>query len=439
MPRDNEGSRHLQTPRPRSLSRRADEGPSEGAVRSSRPRSRLRSHTRAGGSEHHHRSRSSFCIRSSSHERDRLRDRERELDRERERLRGLEEEVRRKRSRLRSAERNERERVLCRSPSLRASRRRDRSNSNRQGDRQCPVKPSDVERGEQYPRPDSPSFTTKDIVNLISALKGSKSQPSTSGAPNYTNNINHKNILPDFDPSSKNQRIDIWIKKVNECTTVYGWDDKTTIHFAMQKLHGLAKVWYESLNSILFTWEEWQEKLLKAFPYEQNYGQSLEEMLKRRSRYNEPIEVYYYDKLALLNQCDIDGKRAADCIIHGLSDKTLKSSALALRCSHPDQLLQFLISNKETPQILDCSNFKIRPGINDISNNAVINKFSSRTVQSENVFCFNCKEVGHPFLKCTKPLIRCSHCYRVGHKAENCRTKVDGPSQSKNNGAVEIE
>lgn len=200
----------------------------------------------------------------------------------------------------------------------------------------------------------------------------------------------------------------------------------------MQKLQGLAKNWYESLNSILFTWVEWQQKLVNAFPYEQNYGQSLEEMLKRRSKYNEPIELYYYDKLALLNQCDIEGKRAVDCIIHGLSDKSLKSSALALRCTHPDQLLQFLISNKETSQFLDRSTHKNRLGSN--ANNVVSHKHNTGNFQGDNIFCFNCKEYGHPFLRCQKPLIKCSLCFRVGHKAEQCKIKNGQYSPFSNSG-----
>lgn len=100
----------------------------------------------------------------------------------------------------------------------------------------------------------------------------------------------------------------------------------------MQKLQGLAKVWYEGLNTILYTWSEWQEKLTAAFPCEQNYGQILEEMLRRKTKFGEPVENYYYEKLALLNQCDINGKRAVDCIIHGITDRMVKSSALALSC-----------------------------------------------------------------------------------------------------------
>lgn len=276
-------------------------------------------------------------------------------------------------------------------------------------------------------RDHSVSYSSKDIIDILKCIKN---QPSTADALNHSNVVkNHKNILPDFDPSSKNQRVDIWLKKVNECASVYGWDDKTTIHFAMQKLQGLAKTWYESLDTILFTWTEWQEKLAHAFPFEQNYGQSLEDMLKRKSKYNEPIEVYYYEKLALLNLCDIVGKRAVDCIIHGLSDRTMKSSALALRCSHPEQLLQFLMSNKDSSNPLDRFNVlaKNRFGSTPVGNNSGV-KYNNKNNNSGDItdpFCFNCKERGHVFRKCPKPLVRCNQCHRVGHKVEKCPAKAE--------------
>lgn len=207
-----------------------------------------------------------------------------------------------------------------------------------QGERGRRVRDSSAEHRS---RSCSPSFSFNDICKIIQSIKSNERSQNLVAYVQSSHKFDYKNILPEFDPSTKNQRMDVWLRKVNECASVYGWDEKTTIHFSMQKLEGLAKTWYQSLGTILFTWSEWQEKLLKAFPYEENYGQSLEDMLRCKSRLNEPIENYFYEKLSFLNRCDISGKRAVDCIIHGLTDKTIKSSALSLRCSEPDQLLQF--------------------------------------------------------------------------------------------------
>lgn len=39
----------------------------------------------------------------------------------------------------------------------------------------------------------------------------------------------------------KNQRIENWISKVNECAKIYNWTDEQTAHFSLPKLGGNAK------------------------------------------------------------------------------------------------------------------------------------------------------------------------------------------------------
>lgn len=286
----------------------------------------------------------------------------------------------------------------------------------------------------------SPSFSKKDVIDILNCLKGGLASQSSTQAALPVQKLDHKNILPNFDPSTKNQRMDVWLKKVNECASVYGWDERTTTHFAMQKLQGLAKTWYEGLNTILFTWNEWQEKLLNAFPYEQNYGQVLEDMLKRKSKHNEAIEVYYYEKLTLVNQCDIVGKRAVDCIIHGITDRTIRSGALALRCSNPDQLLQYLVSNKDsqTSQSFGLERYQYRNKNSDgtAANTSHYSGSNQRTGERTSLSsgCYNCKERGHSFIYCPKPLIKCTRCNRFGHLADACRSRPTERFASANNG-----
>ncbi|XP_049883604.1 uncharacterized protein LOC126379085 [Pectinophora gossypiella] len=411
MPSDKESThRRLATPTPGTSASRREE-----TDRRSRSRSRRDVQSRSSHGERD---------RGRSHS---YRDREKELKLQQERVRRLEIELDRERSMRQSRQRSRR-------TSPRQSRQRSRNSvrprarvsdsprdtsarrsSYRHDDNIPRREPYSLGRSRSRSRKDTrhdtratppqrartPSFTAGDVADIINSLRQSKPQSSPAhSAVLNTNQTNTKNILPDFDPSSKNQRVDVWLKKVNESAAVYGWDERTTVYFAMQKLQGLAKVWYEGLNSILFSWAEWQTKLINAFPCEQNYGQALEDMLKRKSRYNEPVELYYYEKLALVNRCDIDGKRAVDCIIHGLSDKTIKTGALALRCTNPEQLLQFLMSNKETHSFMD-RNMGQRNKINENqSNNSNSRPPLNKTEKSQfTSSCFNCKERGHPFFK----------------------------------------
>ncbi|XP_037873388.1 uncharacterized protein LOC119629946 [Bombyx mori] len=387
-----EGTHHLMTPSRSRKGSRGEAGPN---------RSRTRSRS------------SRTCSRA------------RELELYQERIQRLEQELQQEREMVRRRERSTRrpsaERPLA--TSLRAATEVRRSDDARHAK-------VNHERRATHIRSRSPSFSTNDVVKIIQSIKhGPESQTLPQNTPMINKNIDHKNILPNFDPSVKNQRIDVWLKKVNECASVYGWDDRTTIHFSLQKLQGLAKLWFESLDTILYTWQEWQDKLINAFPHELNYGQCLEDMLRRKSKLNEPIEQYYYEKLSLLNLCGISGKRAVDCIIHGISDRTMKSSALALRCSLPENLLQFLMSWDTDQLINDQSHLR--------NKNASDTESNSKKNSGQGIYCFNCKQQGHPYLQCPKPLDKCNKCGKIGHKTETCFNQEEGSSiglvVSKNN------
>jgi hypothetical protein len=369
--------------------------------------------------------------RSRSHSR-RLMEREVALKRERERVRQMEEDLQKERDAEHRSRRTERlssprtsRRSCSRMPRSGVSREpRSRSREHSFRTRRDRAGRGSTSIDHRSKRSCSPTFTSKDIVQIIKSIKDVlPPQPTNQNQISINRGFDHKNIIPEFNPSEKNQRIDVWLKKVNECSKVYGWDEKTVIHFAMQKLSGLAKTWFESLNTILFTWDEWQAKLVNAFPSEQNYGQLLEDMLKRRSRQQEPIEIYFYEKLALLNQCEIVGRRAVDCLIHGIVDKTMRSSALALRCEEPDQLLKFLMSSNKEPSIqFPPARDRNVSGADDKTHNRIGSKVNP------NIFCYNCKEKGHIYTRCSKPLLKCSYCQKIGHKSEMCRQKSDAGS-----------
>ncbi|XP_049886763.1 serine/arginine-rich splicing factor 11-like [Pectinophora gossypiella] len=230
-------------PPDRHQSRHSDgrrvETPTSRRDAASRSRSRLRDDARSPPRE---RSRSQRTLRSPDRQ-------DEDLEQDRARIKALEAELLRERERLLRSER-------CRSTSMRRDmyereevpRRRDHHSLRPATSSQCG---DDNRRGWQreqaerrndddgYTRSRSPSISKKDLIDIFNCLKeGLTSHPSTSEA-RPTSKIDHTNMLPNFDPSAKNQRIEVWLKKVNECATVYGWDDRTIIHFATQNF----KVW----------------------------------------------------------------------------------------------------------------------------------------------------------------------------------------------------
>lgn len=233
-----------------------------------------------------------------------------------------------------------------------------------------------------------------------------------------------KNIIPNFDPAQKNQKIENWIAKVNECAKIYGWTDEQTSHFALPKLTGYAKNWYEGLQSILMTWTEWQERLIRAFPSETNYAALLMEMLDRTLKPGESVDEYYYDKMILLNACGIKGKPAVDCLVYAIDDRILRSSAMAARLTDSEDLLKFLKDFcKENNQRTSSKRLST-----SVSNEIICFKcnkpghraINCRNTNNKDLMCYNCKEKGHISTECPKPLARCDNCNLTGHKSNDC-------------------
>ncbi|KAL0851166.1 hypothetical protein ABMA28_007023 [Loxostege sticticalis] len=254
-------------------------------------------------------------------------------------------------------------------------------------------------------RKTSSRLTAKDVLNLLISWKGETSKPSV------LSNSSMNNVVPEFNPSNRAQNIHCWLRKVNECAIIYGWDEKQVIHFSLQRLVGLAKRWFEALPTVVYTWDEWQTKLRKAFPSEENYGRLLEEMLCRTSRSDESIREYFYDKLNLLSRCEISGKKAADCIVYGIHDKSIRNSAQSINYSEPEDLLTFLCSQKPQSDLV-----RVRERTDKRENS--VNKDN---VSSTFMKCYNCNVKGHPFYKCNQPLLKCKICNRIGHDNDKCR------------------
>ncbi|KAJ8963049.1 hypothetical protein NQ318_018512 [Aromia moschata] len=150
--------------------------------------------------------------------------------------------------------------------------------------------------------------------------------------------------VPEFNPEAKGQTVETWCRKVDELRAVYKWSEEATIYFAMSKLRGLAEVWYKGLPSVNFTWTEWKEKLELGFPSKRNYHADLQAMMNRTKRSEESYAKYYYEKMALLNRCKIQGTDAVSCIIGGIYDNVVKTGASAGNHQTPESLYGYLTS-----------------------------------------------------------------------------------------------
>lgn len=226
-----------------------------------------------------------------------------------------------------------------------------------------------------------------------------------------------QNVIPAFDPGSKIQTAKDWLRKVNETASIYNWQERQIIYHALPKLAGLAKRWYEGLSTVDLSWAEWQAKILNTFPDDRNYGDKLSEMLERKSRRDETLEEYYYDKITLINVCGITGKDAVDCVIHGIFDNNIRLNAQGSNFQNPTELLKFLrsISNRSIAHIKRPVTSARQPNFVESSG-----KDPNDSNRFKNLKCYNCSDMGHTVVRCPKPLKKCSKCSRLGHDQENC-------------------
>ncbi|KAG7301251.1 hypothetical protein JYU34_014153 [Plutella xylostella] len=232
-------------------------------------------------------------------------------------------------------------------------------------------------------------------------------------------------VIPTFDPNIKSQSTRAWLKKVNQISAIYKWNEKQTIFHALSKLSGLAKRWYEGLSTVDLNWKEWQRKLMKNFPDDRNYAERLAEMLDRKSRRNETLEEYFYDKATLVSHCNIKGKDAVDCIIHGIYDHNIS----------PNKLLRYMRSishrnARETNPAKPMNPQKSYPTVTGRSTEH--NKTRGPNNMNRTIRCFNCSELGHASPRCPKERQKCTKCNLLGHVADYCRRDGDSWKRSSN-------
>ncbi|CAH2100996.1 unnamed protein product [Euphydryas editha] len=218
---------------------------------------------------------------------------------------------------------------------------------------------------------------------------------------------------------NKNQTITDWLAKVDECAEIYEWSEREIIHYALPKLVGLAKSWYESLSSVKFSWVEWKTKLTASFPCSDNYAELLTEMLALKVKYGEPLERYYYSKLNLLNRCQITGKKAVDCILYGIEDRAIKVGAQAVQFKSPEKVLKYLKSVK-VGQIKSTTISAGRVRNDRRSQMTNVNRTAQGCTDKPSIKCFNCNLEGHVSFKCPDPIMKCSNCHRLGHQVVTC-------------------
>ncbi|KAH6922892.1 hypothetical protein HPB50_020090 [Hyalomma asiaticum] len=125
---------------------------------------------------------------------------------------------------------------------------------------------------------------------------------STSGI-GYATTLAEK-MIPEFhgfkdDPTT-------WVSAVNHVAARHSWPDHTKKSFAEGRLRGAAEAWNRFQGSAYATWSAWSAALTSSFaPLPSAYDARFMEMRSRRQAETEDIAAYIYEKLHLLQSCNI--------------------------------------------------------------------------------------------------------------------------------------
>ncbi|KAJ8937229.1 hypothetical protein NQ314_011984 [Rhamnusium bicolor] len=150
----------------------------------------------------------------------------------------------------------------------------------------------------------------------------------------------HADCIPEFSSGHLQLSAFKWLEQVEQLAEINRWDDITKIYHMQSRLTGVAKSWYDNLQS-WDTWDQWKKMIIKTFPEFNDYASTLKKIIFRVKSSNETMTQYYFAKMQLLGACDIKGKNAVPLLIDGLRDTTLQIGARAGRFQTPEALCSF--------------------------------------------------------------------------------------------------
>ncbi|XP_075161385.1 uncharacterized protein LOC142234183 [Haematobia irritans] len=233
--------------------------------------------------------------------------------------------------------------------------------------------------------------------------------------PTRATNHSHMNIdcIPYFEPGMVNMSATMWIQKIDQIGELNGWDERSKIFALQNKLKGLARSWFENLQSYVSTWTEWKNLVIQSFPDYRDFAENLKRFVNRVKQPDETMANYYFEKKMLADVCKISGSDAVSCIIDGLPKGSLQIGARAGRFVSPEDLFGHYLSTF--------------PSTSEPPSKA--RKIEGRSItivgDAKEIICYNCKTKGHYASKCKLPTKKCDQCKKWGHLSRDCLKKND--------------
>lgn len=173
------------------------------------------------------------------------------------------------------------------------------------------------------------------------------------------------------------------------------------------------------------SWQEWKELIIKTFPDHHDFATTLKKLVNRSKQTNESWIQYYFSKMDLIQACKITDRDAVSCLIDGMNDRTLQNGAKAGRYENPEALFTEYLSTRTNDIVVEDIEIRERFDRRRLGPKIIKKRFhpynSKPLHYSQEVRCYNCRNVGHVSSRCPKPRLECNKCKLLGHDESRCR------------------
>ena len=286
--------------------------------------------------------------------------------------------------------------------------------------------------------------------------------------------------IPDFEGTEGPEAARTWLKKLRTSITLHQWTTAVAFEAARIHLKSSARNWYEARVDQLITWDTFVHAFEATFVYERTMTEKWTEMTSRVQKPNETVAEFFHHKVRLCKSLNLTDAETMNQVAAGLRSRQMSDYAMAKSFYDLDHMLRSLNEYEKT-DLLRRDRFGQRPpptsaprvsfprstpapaasaaatsawpaAATTVIPTAQTWKSEQRPVKFEpsgqarnasrpstsastsnsatatnQVYCYNCRKVGHFSRDCTEPRkeIKCYKCNKVGHVASRCHTGDD--------------
>ncbi|XP_068145616.1 uncharacterized protein [Drosophila tropicalis] len=192
-----------------------------------------------------------------------------------------------------------------------------------------------------------------------------------------------------------------WISQMQNISQIYNLDVVCMRMLFIAKLKGKAQQWlHNSATRILEPVDQLFDQLYLAFGNKTSKAEARSKFQNRKWLASENFGSYFDEKMRLADDINIDMEELLECIIDGISSKSLRDQARIQCFSDPRQILQ-AFSSVRLPEL---KKHPIPTQSGRESYNSVY----------KDVRCVNCNSKGHLAIDCHKPKRERGSCYACG-------------------------